>query len=326
MAVVPNLRAPDTYLTNFSFKMARDNSQFRAANSLPSIQVQNQSGLYRTFGADALREVRVRPYASGTQTSAGKFDYGEGNYNAKLYGLHVDLDPITLHNAATSSIAIERDGATYLTTQMLLERENRFYSTFMTAGVWGIDKTGSVDGAGANEFIFFDDPTSDPVGVTQDTMLQIQLSSGGFMPNTLYLGRRVFNALLRHPDILDRIRYRGGDSPAVANEQTLAAVFGLSSIVVFDTVVRGADGENEMLGDNTMLLAYLQSNAGTQSPTAMARFNWVGPNNYLSLGGSIIKMDHPLLDGTIRLEIKYADDMRIVAPSLGAFFTNVLSS
>jgi hypothetical protein len=130
MAVIPNLRSPDQYLTNFSFTMARDSSQFKAANTLPSVNVQNQSGIYRTFSSDALREVRVRPYASGTQTSAGKFEYGEGQYNARLYGLHVDLDPITMHNAASTTINIERDTTSYLTTQMLLERENRFYNTF----------------------------------------------------------------------------------------------------------------------------------------------------------------------------------------------------
>jgi hypothetical protein len=324
MAVIPNLRSPDQYLTNFSFTMARDSSQFKAANTLPSVNVQNQSGIYRTFSSDALREVRVRPYASGTQTSAGKFEYGEGQYNARLYGLHVDLDPITMHNAASTTINIERDTTSYLTTQMLLERENRFYNTFMKDGVWGVDKTGTDAGAAADEFVQFDDASSDPVSTIQDAMLSVQLSSGGFMPNTIYTGRRVFNALLRHPEILDRIRFRGGDSPAVANEQTLASVFGVSSVVVFDTVVQGADGESAMLGDNTMLLAYVENTAGLNSPTAMARFNWVGPNNYLTLGGSVIKMNHPLLDGTVRLEMKYADDMRVVAPVLGCFFKNVL--
>lgn len=326
MAVVPNLRHPDQYLTNFSFMMARDNTQFRAARSLPSINVQNQSGIYRTFESDALREVRVRPYASGTQTSAGKFDYGEGQYNAKLYGLHVDLDPISMHNAATTSIALEQDSVRYLTTQMMLERENRFYDTFMTTGQWTTDKQGVASSPTGDQFIQFDDANSDPVAIIQDAMLQSQLLTGYQQPNTLYMGRRIFNVLLRHPDILDRIRYRGGDSPAVANEQTLAAVFGLESIVVFDTIVRSASGDNEALGDNTMLLAYIESTAGPQSPTAMARFNWVGPNNYLSLGGSVIRMDHPLLDGTVRLEIKYADDMRIIAPDMGTFFYDVLSS
>lgn len=321
MAVVPNLYVPNQYLSNFSVRQARDNTQFRAAASIPSINVQNQSGIYRVFDSEALQKVRVRPVASGTQTAAGEFGYGEGTYHAQIYGLHVDLDPISYHNAAQSGIQLERDSTDYLTTQMLIERELRFYQTFMSAGVWGEDMAGGTD------FVQFDDAASDPITIIQNAALRAQLRSGGFMPNTLFVGRRVFNALLNHPDVIDRLRYTGtAASPAIANEQTLAALFGLSNIVVFDTIVGDESGDPTALGDNTMLLVYVNGSAGPNSVTAMARFNWVGPNNYWSLGGSIIRMDHPLLDGTVRLEIKYSDSMQVVAPTLGVFFSDVLST
>lgn len=323
MPSIANLRAPDRYLTNFSLKLAQDQRQFKAANSLPRINVEQQSGIYRIYDSENLRKVQVRPLASGTQTTAGDFEYGRGNYFAELRGLHLDLDPVLRANA--TDIDLERDATQHLTTQMMLERENRFYDTFMVASAWARDMTGVAATPTSDQFVHFDDAGSDPVSVIQDAMLAQQISSGGFLPNTAYLGRRVFNALLRHPDVLDRIRYRGGDTPAVANEQSLAAIFGLDNIVVLETVV-GGDTENRMLGDNQILLAYVNGSAGQSSVTAMASFNWVGLGRYMTLGNSIVKFDHPLLDGVTRLEIKYADQFSVVAPSLGTLMSGVLSS
>lgn len=323
MPSISNLRAPDKYLTNFSLKIAQDQRQFKAANSLPKINVEQQSGIYRIYDSENLRKVQVRPLASGTQTTAGDFDYGRGNYYAELRGLHVDLDPVLRANA--TDIDLEKDATQHLTTQMMLERENRFYDTYMVSGAWDRDMSGVASAPTADQFVHFDDASSDPVTVIQDAMLSQQIASGGFLPNTGFMGRRVFNELLRHPDVLDRIRYRGGDTPAIANEQSLAAIFGLDRIVVLETVV-GGDTGNRMLGDNQILLAYVNGSAGQRSVTAMAAFNWVGLGRYMTLGNSIVKFDHPLLDGVTRLEIKYADQFAVVAPSLGTLLSGVLSS
>lgn len=324
MPTISNLRAPDQYLTNFSLKVAQDQTQFKAANMLPRINVEQQSGIYRIYDSENLRKPQARPVASGTQTTAGSFDYQRGNYYAELRGLHLDLDPILRANA--TDIDLERDATRHLTTQMMLERENRFYSTFMTAGEWGRDMTGVAATPGTDEFVYFDDASSDPVGVIQDAMLRQQIASGGFLPNTAFMSRRVYNTLLRHPDVLDRIVYSSSNSPAVANDQALAAIFGLRQIVVLETVVTGADGESQFLGDNQILVAYLDGSAGPQSVTAMAMFNWVGLGRYLQLGNSVTRMDHPLLQGTIRLESLWADHMAIVAPSLGTLMSGVLST
>lgn len=323
MASIANLRAPNKYLTNFSLKVAQDQRQFKAANAIPKVNVELQSGIYRTYDAENLRKVQVRPVASGTQTSAGQFDYGRGQYHAELRGLHLDLDPVLRANA--TDIDLERDAVRHLTTQMMLERENRFHDTFMVQGAWGRDLTGTASNAGTDEFIHFDDASADIVGTIQDAMLSQQISSGGFAPNTLFVARRVFNAMLRNPDILDRINRGQTSGPAVANEQSLAAVFGLQNVVVLEAIASDEDGEPTMLGDNQILLAYLESNAGMQSVTAMVDFNWVGLGRYLKLGSAITKMDHPLLQGTIRLETMSADHMAVVAPVLGTLLSDVLT-
>lgn len=323
MPSIANLRAPDKYLTNFSLKVAQDQRQFKAAASLPKVNVELQSGIYRTYDAENMRKVQVRPVASGTQTTAGQFEYGQGQYYAQLRGLHLDLDPILRANA--TDVDVERDAVRHLTTQMMLEKENRFYDTFMTSGAWGTDLTGTTATPGTDEFIHFDDAAADIVGTIQDAMLNQQIINGGFAPNTMHVARRVFNAMLRNPDILDRINRGQTSGPAVANEDSLAAIFGLSRVVVLEAVVSDDAGDPTMLGDNQILLSYIEGNAGLQSVTAMVDFNWVGLGRYLNLGMAVTKMDHPLLQGTTRLESMSADHMAIVAPSLGTLLSDVLT-
>ena len=316
MPSISNLRAPDKYLTNFSLQVAQDINAFNVLDVIPTINVEQQSGLYRIFEAETLRKVQVRPVASGAQTTAGDFGYGKGQYNCQLRGLHVDIDPALRVNA--TDINIERDTTSFLVSQMALEKTTRFVDTFFADGVWGETLKG---GTGFKQF---DDTTSDPIRVITDAMFRQQLASG-FKPNTMWISRRVFNDLLQHPEIVDRINRGQTSGPAIANAETLAAIFGLNKVIVIEAIVKDENDNNAMIGDNKILLAYVNANAGTQSATAMAHINWVGLGRYMTLGQSIIKMNHPLVDGVTRLEIKYADHLVVTAPSLGVLLTDVMS-
>ena len=316
MPSINGLRAPDKFLTNFSLTVAQDQSAFSVLDVIPTINVEQQQGLYRIFDSETLRKVQVRPVASGAQTTAGDFSYGQGQYNCQMRGLHVDIDPALRVNA--TDINIEKDTTTFLTSQMAVEKTKRFVDTFFAEGVWGTTKKGGTD------FKAFDDASSDPVRVIQDSILQVQIASG-FKPNTMWIAREAFNNLLLHPEIIDRINRGQTTGPAIANEQTLAAIFSLNKVIVIDAIVSDAEGKNAMLGKNKILLAYVNSNAGTQSATAMAHINWVGIGRYLTAGQSILKMNHPLVDGVVRLEIKYADHLVVTAPTLGVLLTDVMS-
>lgn len=321
MPSISNLRAPDKYLTNFSLSVGQNLAAFQTVKSIPTIPVQLQSGIYRIFEADALRDIKVAPVAPGTQTVAGDFGYGKGQYHAELRGLHVDLDPVTRSNA--TDISLEKDATNYLTTQMLLEQERRFSETFLTTGVWSRDLVGGAQGR--DGFLQFDDAKSKPIQVLRDAMLSSQLESG-YAPNKMWISRRVFNTLLEHPDVIDRINRGQTTGPAIANSTALAAILNLDQVIVLDAITKSADGKNTRLGDNTILLAYSDTTAGPNSVTSMAQFSWVGLNQYLTQGNAVIKMNHPLLDGTIRLENKYADHMVVVSKSLGVLMTNVLAA
>lgn len=316
MPTIPGLRKPDQYLTHFSVQVAQGLNAFRTIEALPTVNVNDQAGIYRVFDSDTLREIKVGPVASGTQTTAGDFSYSKGHYYCSLRGLHVDLTPEQKLNA--SDIDLGRDATNYLVTQKTLEQETRFVKSFMTAGVWDSDRVGKTD------FVQFDDAASDPIATINDQILRVQITSG-IRPNTLWTDRKTFNKIIQHPAVIDRINRGQTTGPAVANETTVAMIFGLEKVIVIDAVVREDGNTNKLISENKILLAYVNNTAGTQSATAMARINWVGINRYMTTGNAIYRMQVPMVDGTERLEIKYADQLVVTAPALGVLLTDVLS-
>lgn len=314
-----SVRGPDRYLTNFSLELAQSNTVFKAANILPNVPVQRQTDIFRIYNADSLRKLKMKPLASGTPTAAGDLDFTEGTYHTKTYGLHVDYDAETKANAE-SDLQLGRMATEYLTTQALMHQERQWYDKMFVEGVWGTNKVGGTD------FAKFDDAASDPIGTIKSAITQQQILSGGIRPNTLVLTRQVMDKLEEHPDIIDRINRGQTSGPAIATEQNIAALFGLSRIVVLEAVMADEEtGENRFYGGNHMLLMYLNGNAGLRSVTAAVRFEWARLGQFMTTGQVIRVFDlDPVIEGTTRWEIKTNFDFQIVAPVLGTFFKDVI--
>ncbi len=313
------VRGPDRYLTNFSLELAQSNEVFKAANILPSVPVQRQTDIFRIYNADSLRKLKMKPLASGTPTAAGDIDFSEGTYHTKTYGLHVDYDAETKANAA-SDLQLGQMATEYLTTQSLMHQERQWFDKMFVAGQWATDKVGGTD------FTKFSDAASDPIGVVKSAITQQQILAGGIRPNVLVLTRKVMDTLEEHPDIIDRINRGQTTGPAMASEQTVAALFGLQRIVVLEAVMADeVTGENQFIGGDHMLLMYLNGNAGLRSVTAACRFEWARLGQFMTTGQTIRVFDlDPVIEGTTRYEIKTNFDFQIVAPVLGTFFQDAI--
>lgn len=317
-------RGLSQYLTNFSVELAQSDAVFRAASILPTVGVRKQSDMFRVYNANNLREVAMRPLADGTQTAAGDVDWSEGFYYTRVWGLHVDYGPQTKANA-DDDLQLGRMAVDYLTSQYMLLQEKEWYDKLFREGVWSTNLQGGTD------FGYFDDAGTDVISTIRSRITRQQILSGGIRPNTLVMTRLVAEALMEHPDIIDRINRGQSTGPAVADEATLAAILGLQRVVILEAVTGELDSEtgettNVMLGGDNMLLMYLDPRATTRSRTAAARFDWTGLSNYMTVGQTVrtIELD-PVIEGTTRYEIKAAFDFQVVAPDLGTFFQNVLT-
>lgn len=307
----------DKYLTNFSLDLMQKESVFKAHNIASNVPVQQQSNFYRIYDQGAFVKPQMKPLADGAQTAAMDYDFTEGTYAAKVWGVHKDTGPMAYANA-DSDLNLDKRTTSALLRQGLLHQEIEWHKAFFGTGKWTTDKVGGTD------FVPFSDAASDPIGTIKSAITQNQILSGGFRVNTAIMSRKVFDVLVEHPDLVDRINRGQTTGPAIANEQTLAAIFGLGRIVVLDAVVEQA-GTKEMLGGKGILLAYIDGDAGIEGVTSMARFEWVGLNSEMTVGQSVIRFDLPLVDGGTRIEIKQAFDYRIVAPDLGVFLSDAIA-
>lgn len=311
------------YLTNFSQELMQDESVFKAHRIMPTVPVQNQADFYRIYDQGAFLKPQMKPLADGTQTAAMDYDYSEGTYAIKVWGLHKDTGPMAYANA-DADLNLNRRTVSALTRQGLLHQELQWHEAFFGTGKWSTEKTGTADGSGSDEFVQFNDDSADPIGVIKSAITQQQILSGGFRPNQLIMTRVVFDTLTEHPDIIDKINRGQTTGPAIANEQALAAVFGLDEVVVLDAVV-DTTGNNEIVGGKGMLLMYNDGSAGLESVTAGVRFEWTRLSQFITIGNAIYEYDHPLAEGTKRHEIKQAFDYRITAPDLGTYFADAIA-
>lgn len=313
----------DEYLTRFSIDLQQNEAVFKAHRVMPTVPVRNQSDFYRVYDQGAFLKPQMKPLADGTQTAAMNYDYSEGTYAIKVWGLHKDTGPMAYANA-DSDLNLDRRTIAALTRQGLLNQEVQWHQAFFGTGKWSTDLQGVAATPGAGEFLQFSDDASDPIGVIKSAITQQQILSGGFRPNVLTMPRQVFDVLTEHPDIIDKINRGQTTGPAIANETALAAVFGLDEVVVLDAVV-DTTGDNEILGGKGMLLMYRDQAAGLESVTAGVRFEWTRLSNFMTVGNAIYRYDHPLAEGAVRHEIKQAFDYRITAPDLGTYFADVIA-
>jgi len=101
------------------------------------------------------------------------------------------------------------------------------------------------------------DPDSDPIQVVSDARAAVRAKIGRY-PNTGVIGANVFEALKRHPQIIDRIKYTGRDVPTVELLSNLLEIPNLSvGKAIYSNGTGGADGDTftDVWG-NDVVMAY----------------------------------------------------------------------
>jgi hypothetical protein len=218
-----------------------------------------------------------------------------------------------------------------LMQKLLIRRDRIFVSKYMTTGVWGTTVVGTANGTpgGATPAYWNDDANSDPftdVAVAQTTILQ----NTGFLPNRFVLSWPVYQALRKHPLVIDRIKYTQKAFAGTITPELLAQAFDIERCVVSRAVYNTA-GENQTASmsftmGSDALVCYAAPSPGLMIPTAGYTFAWQGYTNLNTMGVRVAQIPMPWLGiGTIRNEADMAFDMQIVGSDLGYFFSGIVS-
>lgn len=212
--------------------------------------------------------------------------------------------------------------------QLNIHQDSMFARKFFRKGVWtqeytGIDSTTPASG----QFIKFSNGNSDPVSFVDGKSTEMEEKTGR-KPNRLALGVHVFNALKKHPAILERVKYGGSTAnPASVTLNVLQQLFGIDRITVQRSIMNkaelGQEAKMEYIGDpNAFLLAYATDAPAIDEPSAGYIFTW----DMLGNGNILPVLSYPGENGTHSefIEGLMAADMKKTADDLAMFFAEAV--
>jgi Phage major capsid protein E len=305
----------DQPLTQILVAYTQDKSDFISNQVFPEIRVQKQSDRYYTYDRGDWLRAEMQERAPGTESGGASFGIDNTpTYYCREYGVHQDI-PDQVINNADAVLSPLRDATEFLGQKILRNREKRWQSTFFKSGVWATEKTGVASNPGSDEFIKWNS-TGNPIKDIRNASTEI-LERTGYSANRLVLGKKVFDALMYNPYIVDLIKYGASPgSPALASADVLAQVFEVEKVLVEkaveNTAQNGKSPTTAFIGGNNALLCYSSIQPGILQPSSGYCFTWQGPiiRNF--------RMEH--LKST-RIEAEDAFDFHMVSSDLGVFFS-----
>ena len=315
-------------LTNISLAYVQAANNFIADRVFPNVPVTKQSDRYFVYDRGDFHRDEMEERAPGTESSGNGYSLDNTpTYYAPVFAFHKDVSDQIRANS-DSPLNADRDATVYVTQKAMIRRERAFAASALVTGVWGTEKTGvNSDVTAGSEFLIWNSATSDPIGDVRAAKRAV-LEATGFEPNKFTMGSSVFDALVDHPDIVDRIKYgQTPGSPAIVNEKALAALFGVDEVLVskaiHNTAAKGQTGVGAFIAGGNALLTYTPEAGGIMVPSAGYTFSWTDWLGATTMGHRIkrFRMEHLESD---RVEVQMAFDQNITGADLGYFFENAV--
>jgi len=209
----------DPILSNVS--VAYKNEDYVAEKILPVIKVAHPTGKYFKYDTSKFRQAES---LRGMGSATNEVDYGLSQTTAfvvKEYALK-ELVPDELVAQAPAPLTPEMDATENVTERLLIQKERELAAYMKDTNNLPLNVTLS----GTSQWS--DYTNSNPISdvKTGKTAIHAKIFKD---PNTLVLGKEVYDRLVDHPDIIDRIKY---SALGVATTDLLARVFGVASVII----------------------------------------------------------------------------------------------
>jgi hypothetical protein len=317
-------------LTMIATAYLQDQKNYVADQVFPVVPVEHQSDKYFAFSKDDFFRDEAQQRADTAESAGGGFNLtSNSSYSADVWAFHKDLGEQTRRNADP---AVDMDMATTkFCMQKLLIRKDRFFATtYLKTGLWGTDNVGTAGGTpGTTTPAFWnDDANGDPftdIAVGQTTILQ----NTGFEANTLLMTFPVYQALRKHPLVVDRIKYTTRADASKITPELMAGAFDVDRVLVskavYNSAQEGATGSYSFIAGKNALLCHVAPEPGIMIPSAGYVFAWSGFTGMNTMGVRVSQIPMPWLGlGTVRTEGEMAFDMQAIGTDLGYYFSGIV--
>lgn len=315
-------------LTNVSVAYMQDEMNFVASKVFPIIKSDKQSNIYFIYNRGDFFRDEMADRAAGTESAGTEYGIEASNpYYCRKKSLHYDITEEERANS-DNPLAPDTDATELLTQKGLLNKETRWASSFFKTGVWGTDISGvaATPVLGTSVIKWSDDTNGDPLSDIDDYKIYMAQTTGK-MPNTIVMSPDVWKTVKNHPVVLDRIKYT---QRGMVSTDLMASMWDIEYVYVGWGVVNSsakgvAESNNYILSSGSLLLMYVEKNPGLRKPSAGYTFAWTGMAGAGAYGNRMRKIPMPELgEGTERLEIDNAYDLKVIATDLGIFFSGLV--
>jgi len=323
---------PHTALSNMALSYFQSDANSFAKTMFPICPVTLSSDNYYIFDKeDLLRDNWHRKPAYGKVDPAVLSEHTE-TYACQVDRMIMGIDQIRQTDLTRRMGPRTADPKQQRTKTMAgqanIHQDRIFANKYFKSGVWkqefsGVDTTTPTD----KQFIKFSNGNSDPVAFVDEKKTAIHGETGR-MPNRLALGVNVFNALKKHPAILERVKYGGSTAnPASVTLNVLAQLFEVDRVTVPLSIMNkaelGQEADMQYIGDpNAFLLAYATDTPSIEEPSAGYIFTW----DMLGNGNIFPVLNYLGENGTHSefIEGLMAMDMKKTADDLAMFFKDAV--
>lgn len=315
-------------LTNISVAYIQSAGDFIASKVFPNIPVAKQSDRYYVYNRGDFNRDEMDLRAPGTESAGSGYSLDNTpTYFADRYSVHKDI-PDEVRANADAALNPDREATVFVTTKALIKREKLFVGKYFKSGVWGTDIAGVSASPTGAQALQWSDGASDPIKNVRDAKRAIRQATG-FEPNKLVLGRAVYDALVDHPEIIDRVKYgQTAGAPAKGGLAALAALFEIEDLLVMNaienTAKEGQSAAHSFIGGKHAMLCHSAMAPGLMTPTAGYTFSWTGLMGN-GIEGNRIRQFRLEREGVDRVEIDMCFDLKVVAPELGYFFNGIVA-
>ena len=322
-------------LTNISIAYMQDSDSFIADRAFPSIPVMKQSDAYFQLDRDAWLRSMMEERAPATEASAATYMISTDTYFAKRYALAHDIaDEVRVN--ADQPLSLDMNATQFLTQQAMIQRETFFQSSFLKDSVWTLGADGAASATAAasvdwsdstnNKVIHWNAANSVPIYDVKEWKRAVQERTG-FRPNVMLMGRKVFDRLTEHEDVIERLNRGQTVGPAQANKDDLMRLFELEDILIMDAIqntsIIGKAAAYSFVNETDALLLYRPRSPGLLVPSAGYMFAWTGMVG-MGAGGARIRRFRMQLKDADRIEIDTAYTFKVVSPDLGFWIDGIV--
>ncbi len=247
----------DPVLSNIS--KAYQNEMYVAGMLFPGFKVKKESGKYYIYDKAKWRRNSTKR-AAGAKAKEVEYGLDTASFTTEDHALK-EKTPWEIIRQADVALNPEMDATENTTEQLLIDAEVALATSMAATATITQNTTLS----GTSQWSDF--TNSDPIGDVRTGMQTVQQAIGR-KPNTLVLGKQVYDKLIDHPDIVERVKYSLG---AAVTAELLARIFDVGRVIIaeaiYNTATEGQDDSLTYIWGKHAWLAYITPSPRLRSIT-----------------------------------------------------------